>query len=215
MRRVAAIAAVALVAAALGRLSAPGGAQRPSAAPSPGPSRIVAGVGVGYAHSRAGAALAAARYQQSFAGAAILRPGVLRARVAAVATPDFAPTMLAANSPGARRLASGPLGKGLRGGVETIYAGVPVGYRVLAYSPGRAVVRIWGFTLLGNASSAEPSAYFGLSRTVLVWSRGDWKIAETRASFGPTPRLVTPRRGEEGFGLIDLARELAPYGIAP
>ncbi len=213
MQRVAAIVAVALVAAALGRLSAP--AQRPSAVPSPGPSHLVAGVGVGYAHTKAGATLAAARYQQAFADAAILRPGVLRARVAAVATPDFAPTMLAANSPGVRRLASGPFGKGLRGGVETIYVGVPVGYRVLAYSPGRAVVRIWGFTLLGNASSVEPSAYFGLSRTALVWSEGDWKIADTRASFGPTPRLVTPRRGEEGFGLIDLTRELAPYGIAP
>lgn len=211
----AAVVAVALVAAALGRLSAPDGAQPPSAAPSPGPSHFVAGVGVGYAHTRAGAKLAATRYQQAFADTAILRPGVLRERVAAVAMPGFAARMLAANSPGARRLTSGPLGQGLRAGVATTYLGVPLAYRLLTYTPQRAVVRIWGFTLLGNASSVKPSAYFGLSRTVLVWNRGDWKIAATRASFGPTPRLVTPRRGEEGFGLTRLAQELRPYGIAP
>ncbi len=215
MRRAAAILVLVLIGGALGRLSSLASKGSSSVPSAPGPVRTFAGVGVGYAHTKTGAALAAAGYQRAFADVAILRPGVLRARVAAVAMPDYAPRMMAANSPGVRRLASGPLGRGVRRGIDTMYLGVPVGFRVLSYAPARAVVRIWGFTLLGNASSVEPSAYFGLSRTALVWSEGDWKIADTRASFGPTPRLVTPRRSEEGFSLTQLAQGLAPYGIAP
>lgn len=216
MRRAVAILAVALVGAALGRLSAAGGAPAPSAPPPPsGPTREVAGVGVGYADTRGGAAAAAAGYQRAFADAAILAPGVLRSRVAAVATPDFAPQMLAANTPGERRLAAGALGAGLRAGLPTLYAGVAVGYRLLSFTRRRAVVRIWGFTLIGNAASLEPRAFFGTSRTALVWSEGDWKIAQTSAAFGPTPRLAGPRRGEEGFALVGLAKELRPYVSAP
>ena len=215
MRRAVAIAAVALAAAALGRLSAGADEASPSAAAPSGPSREVAGVEFGYPDTRAGAAGAAAGYQRAFADAAILRPGVLRARVAAVATPDFAPSMLAANAPGQRRLAAGPLGAGLRAGLPTLYTGVPVGYRLVSFTPRRAVVRIWGFTLIGNDASLEPRAFFGTSRTALVWSEGDWKIAETSAAFGPTPRLAGPRQGEEGFALVGLAKELRPYASAP
>jgi hypothetical protein len=103
----------------------------------------------------------------------------------------------------------------VRAEVKSAFFGVPVAYRVLSYSPDRAVVQTWGFTLLGNVSTVEPSAYFGLARTVLIWMDGDWKIADTRASFGPTPRLASPRPGGEGLGLIELSEELHRYGVAP
>lgn len=215
MRRALAILVALAIGAAVGRVSAPNGAPSPGFPLIPGPSHQVAGVGVGYAHNRAGAALAAAHYQQAFADVAILRPAALRHRIETVATPDFAATMLSANSPGAERLAGGALGEGVRSGIATVYFGAPVGYRLLSYSPRRAVVQTWGFTVLGNASALEPSAYFGQSRTELVWMAGDWKIADTRASFGPTPRLATPRRAGEGFELVELGRELRPYGLAP
>ncbi|HET8956160.1 MAG TPA: hypothetical protein VFN18_10935 [Solirubrobacterales bacterium] len=189
---------------------------RPHNPGSPGPTRQAAGgVGVGYAHTRAGALAANARYQQAFADTAILRPGELRKRVEAVATPEYAARMIAANEPGARRLAQGVLGAGLREGSPTIYFGVPVYYRVLSYSPERAVIRTWGFTILGNATTAEPGAYFGSGRTVLTWVEGDWKIAATRAAFGPTPKLITPRAGGEGFELVDLIEGMRPYAVAP
>jgi hypothetical protein len=202
----------------LGRLSAPSDQAPPTSPhtdPHPGPTRQRAGVGVGFAHTRQGAALAAADYQQAFADKAILRPGELRRRVDAVATPEFAAVMLEANEPGTARLAHGAFGEGVRAGVRSVFLGVPVSYRLLSYSPGRAVLQTWGFTLLGNASSVEPSAYFGLARTVLVWSEDDWKIADTRASFGPTPRLASPRPGGEGLSLVALSEELHRYGVAP
>lgn len=217
MRRALLVAAVLVVGLALGRLSAhSNGSPAPLLPDSPGPTRSVSGgVGVGYAHTRAGAVAANANYQQAFADSAILQPGDLRRRIEAVATPEYAPTMIARNAPGTRRLAAGPIGVGLREGVATAYFGTPVLYRVVSYSARRAVVRTWGFTVLGNATVAEPGAYFGTSLTELVWLDGDWKIAQTRASFGPTPRLLTPRQGGEGFKLVDLLKGMRRYAVAP
>lgn len=215
---VAAIAAV-LAGLLLGRLSAPGpDPQSPSphtATPTPGPTSQRAGVGVGFPRTRQGAVLAAGSYQQAFADKAILRPGELRRRVEAVATPGFAPTMIRANLSGAERLGRGAFGAGVRAGVPSAFFGVPVAYRLLEFTRSRAVVQTWGFSLLGNVGAVEPTAYFGLARTELVWQRGDWRIATTRASFGPTPRLGSPRPGGEGIGLVELTGELEPYGIAP
>lgn len=217
MRFVASIAAAVLVGLLIGRASAPSLSAVPPKAvpPSPGPTSKSVGVGVGFSRTRQGAVLAAGSYQQAFADKAVLRPGELRRRIEVVATPRFAPVMLEANEPGATRLRLGAFGQGIRGGIASSYFGVPVAYRVLAFTPNRAVVQTWGFTLLGNVTSVEPTAYFGLARTVLVWMDGDWKIADTRASFGPTPRLASPRPGGEGLGLIELTQELRRFGVAP
>jgi hypothetical protein len=215
MRKAALFGAVLAVGLLIGRATAPSPQAADRGAGPPEPSRVLAGVPVGYPHTREGAILAVAQYQQAFADTSILRPGALRKRIQTVATPDFAQTMLEANSPGTERLARGALGAGVRAGVRTMYVGVPVGYRVLRYSPARTRVLTWGFTLVGNAAALEPAAYFGTARTELIWTDGDWRIASTSASFGPTPRLVTPRRGGEGFELIDLARRLHSYGLAP
>jgi hypothetical protein len=174
-----------------------------------------AGVPVGFPDSRQGAAQAVAAYQRAFASAAILRPGVLRARIEAVATPDYVAAMLAANSPGERRIAQGPIGRGLAGGVQTLYAAVPIGYRIESFSPRRARVLTWGFTLLGNATQVEPAAYFGLTHTELRWSAGQWRIAETRGGFGPTPKLATPPGPLGAYRVIGITAQLRSYELAP
>jgi hypothetical protein len=218
-RLIAALAAAVILGLLLGRVTAPTGNPPPPSssleAPAPGPTSQKAGVAVGFSRTREGAVLAAASFQEAFATQAVLRPGELRRRVEVVATPGFAPVMLEANTPGTERLRRSAFGEGIRGAIPSAYFGVPVAYRVLSYSPDRAVVQTWGFTLLGNVSSVEPSAYFGLARTVLVWLDGDWKIEDTRASFGPTPRLASPRPGGEGLGLVELSKELHRYGVAP
>jgi hypothetical protein len=204
-----------LVGLLLGRSLSPSGPERAAAPASAAAARSIAGVPVGFPQTAAGAAGAVASYQRAFATAAVLRPGVLRARIEAVATADYAGAMLAANSPGAERLAMGPLGVGLRRGVQTLYVAVPIGYRIESYRPGRARVLTWGFTLLGNASSVEPSAYFGLAHTEVVWMDGRWMIAETRAGFGPTPKLATKPGALGAYRVVDLARDLRSYELAP
>jgi hypothetical protein len=215
-RRLALACLAALLAGALlGRTTAPTPPSGRAATPAPGATRTLAGVPVSFPDTRSGAAEAAAAYERAFADPAILRPGALRARIEAVAMPDYARAMLAANSPGERRLAAGPIGEALRHGIQTLYAAVPIGYRVESYEAGRARVLTWGFTLLGNASSVEPSAYFGLTHTDLVFSEGRWRIAATRGGFGPTPKLATPPGPLGGYRVINLARELHSYELAP
>ncbi len=217
-RRAAPLLAALAVGVVCGRATAPS-PPAPTAvratAPSPTGARTAAGVPVSFPQTPAGAAAAIAAYQQSFAAPAILRPGVLRARVRALATPDYAAAMLAANGPGARRIAAGPIGVGIAHGLSTLYAAVPIGYRVLRYEPGRAEVETWGFTLLGNAGSVQPAAYFGTSRSELLWTGGRWRIAATRAGFGPTPRLATKPGALGGYDVLRLARSLRSYALAP
>ncbi len=207
--------ALALVGLAIGRASAPRSESESPLDLSPGPVRTLAGVGVGHAHGPAGAAAAVASYQRAFAETSILSPSVLRRRIEVVASPDYAETMLAANSPGRRRLAAGPIGEGVRHGIPTLYGAVPIGYRIESYSPRRARVLTWGFTLLGNASAVRPRAYFGLTHTDLVWREGDWKIAATESGFGPTPRLATPPGPVDGYDVFGLASRLRSYGATP
>jgi hypothetical protein len=159
--------------------------------------------------------LAAARYQQAFAGPEILKPGVLRARIEKLATPEFAPEMLAANAPGATRLAAGPIGTAVKAEIQTTFFAVPVSYRLISYTPQHAEVALWGFTVVGNSTTAEPVAYFGTARMRLIWLQGRWRIAWTSGAFGPTPKLGSPRRGGEGFQLGDLLTEMEFYGVAP
>lgn len=175
----------------------------------------VAGVPVGFPRSAEGAATAVAAYQRAFASPSILRPGVLEKRVQAVTTPDYAMQMIAANVPGRDRIAGGPIGQGLLHGTQTIYSAVPIGYRIESFSPDRARILTWGFTLLGNADTVEPAAYFGIAHTLVVWREGRWEIAETRAGFGPTPKLATAPGPLGGYDVIDLAKKLKSYALAP
>jgi hypothetical protein len=214
-RLVIALLVALLLGALLGRSLAPSSGGR-AATPSRGAARPPAEKRSGSSlHSASGAAIAVATYQREFATPSILRPGVLRKRIEAAATPSYAQTMLAANSPGAERLARGPLGIGIRGGVRTLYAAVPIGYRIESYSPAHARVLTWGFTLVGNADAVEPAAYFGLTHTYLAWMGGRWRIAETRGGFGPTPELATQPGPLGSSRVIDVMAGLKSYVLAP
>lgn len=215
LKRIAPVLVALLLGLLIGRATAP-----TQSVPAPAPAKdggagTRAGVPAGFPRTPTGAATAVAAYQRSFASPAILRAGVLRRRIEAVATPDYVQAMLAANSPGEQRIASGPIGAGLAKGLQTLYAAVPVGYRIESFSPQRARVLTWGFTLLGNAATVEPSAYFGITHTLLLWSKGEWKIAETRAGFGPTPRLATPPGPLGAYDVLNVATRLKSYALAP
>lgn len=194
--------------------SSPSGGTSPALVPAPA-DVVDSGVKVDFPRTPTGAAAAVASYQRSFASTAILRPGVLRHRIEAVATPDYVDRMLAVNTPGTERIAAGPIGAGIADGLQTLYAAVPIGYEVESFSAGRARVLTWGFTLLGDAGAVEPAAYFGVCHTELVWSGGRWRIAETRAGFGPSPRLATPPGDLGGYGVLHLAKRLKTYELAP
>lgn len=215
LKRIAPVLIALLLGLLIGRATAPTGSGPAPVPAKDGGAGTRAGVPVGFPRTPTGAATAVAAYQRSFASPAILRAGVLRRRIEAVATPDYVDEMLAANSPGEQRLASGPIGAGLVKGLQTLYAAVPVGYRIESFSPQRARVLTWGFTLLGNVATVEPAAYFGITHTLLLWSEGEWKIAETQAGFGPTPKLATPPGPLGAYNVLNLATRLKSYALAP
>lgn len=194
-----------------------GSASGPSPVPGAGSasgtteSQYRAGVQVGFPDTARGAAAAVATYQRAFASASILRPVVMRERIEAVATPDYVAQMLAANSPGRERLAAGPIGVGIADGLQTLYSSVPIGYEVESFTPARARILTWGFTLLGNSAAIEPEAYFGLTHTELSWVKGSWRIAATRAGFGPTPKLATTSGPLGAYDVVGLAAKLTSY----
>ncbi len=210
-----ALLAVLALGVLLGDLTTPFGAGRAAAPTGGAAARPSAEQRSRFPDTPAGAAKAVAAYERSFATPAILGVRALQARIEAVATPAYARAMLAANSPGAHRLAGGPIGAGIRAGTETLYTAVPIGYKVESFRPARARVLTWGFTLLGNAATVEPAAYFGLTHTELRWTHGRWRIARTSGGFGPTPRLGTPPGPLGGFAVIDLTKELRSYALAP
>lgn len=194
--------------------SSPGsspGAEGATATPGSTSEADRAGIQVGFPDTPRGAAAAVATYQRAFASPSILRPSVMRERIEAVATPDYAAQMLAANSPGRERLAAGPIGVGIAEGLQTLYSSVPIGYEVEAFSPARARILTWGFTLLGNSSAVEPQAYFGLTHTELRWAEGSWRIAATRAGFGPTPQIATEPGPLGAYDVVGLAAKLTGY----
>ena len=81
---------------------------------------------------------------------------------------DDARRQLARRASGWRR---GRSGSGVGKGVQTLYAASRSATGSSPSPAERARVLTWGFTLLGNASSVEPAAYFGLTHTELVWMR--------------------------------------------
>jgi hypothetical protein len=218
LRRIALVVAVLALGLLLGRVSAQSSSS-PTYERAPATSRSGArsesGVRTGFPETPSGAAAAIAAYQQAFARPAILRPGVLEARIKAVATPDYAARMLAANEPGTERLAGGPIGVGLEHGIRTIYMAVPIGYKVLSYRHGQAEVETWGLTIVGDLGSVEPAAWFGTSRTDLAWEDGRWRIADIESGFGPTPAAGTRPDPAGGYEAAELAKGLKGYALAP
>jgi hypothetical protein len=172
-------------------------------------------VRLAFPETSSGAAAAIAAYQQAFARPAILRPGVLRARIDAVATPGYAALMLAANEPGTERIARGPVGAGLEHGIRTIYKAVPIGYKVLSFGHGRADVETWGLTIVGDLGAVVPAAWFGTSRTDLTWEEDRWRIAEVESGFGPTPATGTRTDTAGGYEMLELVKGLKGYALAP
>jgi hypothetical protein len=201
------------------RASGPSPSSSPTTGRAPAESRSGArsesGVRIGFPETPSGAAAAIAAYQQAFAQPAILRPGVLRRRIEAVATPDYAARMLAANGPGAERIAAGPIGVGIADGIRTIYKAVPIGYKVISFGGGRAEVETWGLTIVGNLGSVEPALWFGTSHSRLTWEGDRWRIAEVESGFGPTPQLATRPDVAGGYELLELAKGLKGYAVAP
>lgn len=197
---VAALAATAILGFAAVRIALGGGSTRvPAAAittgapaPSPAPvalepgslagaTRTVGGIPEGFAHSRRGAAAAAANYlaalEQALPAGAASWSSAVRALTVAPLTAQALDARGASTAIAARIAASaGP----------AFIRGWRLGYRIDSYTPSRARVAVWTVGLVASVAQVVPAEYSSTECT-LRWLSGDWKVARARTTPGPTP----------------------------
>jgi hypothetical protein len=193
----------------IGRVTAPGGSSPgvPLQAGNPGPTRLVSGVPIGYAHSSPGAVAALLNYSAVLGNPAVLLNPSRRKQVLAVlATPGYAKTFEGPGAVALNAARNSPVDKGIVAGAQTVYFASPIAYHVLSYTPAVAVVQGWGVSVIGNNQGVAPQATWGSTTTTARWVGGDWKIDLVSSTNGPVPALAA---GEQPSGAGEFLSGLA------
>lgn len=124
-----------------------------------------------------------------------------RAQVLAlIATPRYAATFAGA---GGQALAQAErqtaLGRGIASGAETVFLAVPIGYRVVSYTPARIRVIGYGLSVVANDQGLSPRATWATTVTDAVWQDGDWRVDAASSTEGPTPAQTAPASDAASF----------------
>ena len=174
----------------LGRASVSPGDGRSLPALAAWASRMSGDVPVGYSHTREGMVAAATNYSAVLAGPLVLEPGRYRAAEDVIASPSARAAVraegeqaVAAVDESTRALTEA------RRGVQVVVRYTPVAYRLTAYDGNRGVVSIWALWLVGEQGLLAPTETWSTRTVVLEWTGGDWKLASSSTSAGPTPQL--------------------------
>jgi hypothetical protein len=200
-------ATVVMPAAATPSPPAPGVSPPPPAPAAVGPTTVVSGVAMGYAHSPAGAEAAAV--------------GFLRLDSALVAMSDetaSAAKRVIASSSAAEALVAdvvaklGALRKGYPGGATLYRIGV-LASRVTPANADRVRVELWHVGVI-SPPAAAPYEEWTTQRYELVWERDDWRVAGEASTPGPRP-LPLPQGEPSGPGQLEAALAgFGPLGVA-
>ena len=196
---VAAAAVIVLVSGGIiTRVTAGGGpAQRvaveraaPSAADCPrvaggqtGPTLKRAGLDVGFAKDKAGAAAAAVAYATAPQRWLYFTDAEIRAAVGEIATPVAAPRMID-DVLSDVTMAREQLGKS-SGRIWWLVR--PLAYQVEDKGTAQARVSVWVVTILAAEEVAAPQTEFITVTVDLAWVDGDWRVDSIRDMPGPTP----------------------------
>jgi len=179
------------------------------------PARWVAGVPVGWPHTRQGAVGAAAGYARVLsAGWFLAEAGRRQRALGAMAAPEARLGLQAAQDEVAAGIARGPFGAGLaRRGVRSLLRTSLLGYRLDRYTPGDAQVALWALVLYGNDGGLAPQSLYATSTLRLRWT-GDWKLVEAATVPGPVPvqGQATPSAAGE---LVEAAERFKEFDYAP
>lgn len=159
---------------------------------SPGATRLVGGVPVGYQHDPSGVVAAATGYLVAQSDpqmyVAARRHDVIRT----IAASGSADDLIAQVEPGLQLAARGfgVDAQGRAAGGLLVSRVMPLGWRLDSYTHGRARVAVWYGTLAGVAglhSQAPVTSEFATDSIDLVWADGDWKWVGLVHAEGPAP----------------------------
>jgi hypothetical protein len=163
-------------------------------------------------HTRTGAVAAAARSITAFAGDVLLEPSRLRAIVARIAASSARARLVAAFEEASAQTRA-KLGAGTVPRPVILLRAVPLGYRVVRYSPDAATVAVWYVGIVGSGATVQPQQSWRTQTVELVWEHGGWKVGAYTSMAGPTPALSAAEAEAPGelFALIPRFQEFA-YG---
>ena len=172
-----------------------------------GPSNMVAGVPVGFAHSQSGAVAAAAAYVRALNEATSSSPDERRAAIAAMSSKTarsdvqrsadeaYAVVDKVAPTDGSLFVRSGSLA-----------------FRIGTYDESQAQVVLWSVDVVGAQTTGAQSGW-GTKTVSLGWEDNDWKLAGfPDAVEGPTPALQGQPTSIEG--LVSSLKGLEPMSHA-
>lgn len=192
-------------------------AARPAPSPAttlPGPSRIEAGVPVGYPRSADGARAAAIQYVAALGGELMLDPSRRDLALATVSpagqpAPDVAARW--STRPNAERATGAQAAQ--QQGLPMIAAVAPVLSKVTTYDGDTATVTVWVTAVLGTDRLGSLDQAWATETVGLQWD-GDWKLAAYDSTPGPVPALhqpVTPL----AEALVSTADMRGPFDATP
>jgi hypothetical protein len=163
-----------------------------AAAALPGPTRIEAGVPVGYPQNADGARAAAIRYVAVLGGELMLDP-LRRDLALAAVSPDRRPAPDVAarwsTRPNVERATGARHAQ--QAGLPMIAAVAPVLSKVEAYDGDTATVAVWATAVLGTEQFGSLDQAWVTETVTLLWD-GDWKLAAYASEPGPVPALHQP-----------------------
>jgi hypothetical protein len=203
-RRVAILAAVAVVVMGLGAVMAGRGGDRPPASTGdtastgaahgggeahagPGPHDVTGGIGIGFSRDEAGAMAAAVSYATAPQTWLYLSDEDAAASAEVIVLPDAREEIV-----GDVVQEVGLLRDELASSAGTVWFVVAaLATRVEDYdaAAGRAVVRVWTMRVLSAEGVAVPQSGWQTLTFNLRWHAGDWKIAAMDEADGPVPQL--------------------------
>jgi hypothetical protein len=163
-----------------------------AAAALPGPTRIEAGVPVGYPQSVDGARAAAIRYVAVLGGELMLDPFRRDLALAAVSRDRRpAPDVVArwSTRPNVERATGARHAQ--QAGLPMIAAVAPVLSKVTAYDGDTATVAVWATAVLGTERFGSLDQAWVTETVTLLWV-GDWKLQAYASAAGPVPALHQP-----------------------
>jgi hypothetical protein len=161
--------------------------------PLPGPTRVEAGVPVGYPLTAEGAQAAAVRYVALLGGPLALDPVRRDTALAAVSAAGQPPPAVAARwatRPNVERATGAH--EALSAGEPLVAAAAPVMSQVTAYDGDTATVAVWVAAVLGTTRLGRLDQSWATETVTLRWDADDWKLASYESTPGPVPALHQP-----------------------
>lgn len=200
--------------------SKPATSEVPAAVPvrasAAGPARAVAGVGVGWAHSQAGAVAAATNYALVLGGELLFDQARRHQAIAVLAAPKARAALQREADEAARLTRKGlRLPDGAAGAAQAVVLTAPLGARVDHYDGSSARVAIWTTGMAGSTTGIPVSQASGVTVIDLEWVGGDWRQVRVSSRPAPTAMAASDEVPSTASEFLKQTQQFKEYDYAP